>query len=393
MNIEPGFGKDATSAGPLLDELDESQLQRRKRLAIIVVAGLTLLFVAVTLFRALTAEKPADEAPPSVTVIVPGTSEVTRLISTTGTLAAKREMPVGVAGEGGMIARVMVEPGDWVGAGQSLAVIDASVQIQQANQLRAQIAAARADLALAETELQRSLTLVGRGFVSQADVDRKTATRDGARARVALAQAQLAETQAQIGRLAIRSPDAGLVLTRAVEPGQVVGPGNGALFRVAKGGEMELRAKLSDSDLAELKVGDLADVVPVGTRQHFTGRIWQLAPVVDPQSRQGEARIQIAYDKALRPGGFASAEIKSGTMRVPLLPESAVQNDDKGHYVYIIGPDNKATRRDVSVGAVSDTGLPIISGLSGNEKVVLSAGAFLSPGDPVIPVFQKPARK
>ena len=386
MNIEPGFGRDAVNTDLITEQTaDERRLRNRR---VLLIAGAVLALVLAVIFvRQLIKPESVPESPPSVTVIVPGKTVVTRVIATTGTLAARREMPVGVAGEGGMIEAVLVEPGDWVGAGQILARIDASVQVQQAAQLRAQIAVARADAALADAELGRAQALVGRGFISQADVDRKTAARDSARARVGVAQAQLGEVQARIARLSIRAPAAGLVLTRDVEPGQVVGSGNGALFRLAREGEMELRAKLTDGDLSTLNIGDPVDVVPVGSNRHFTGTIWQLAPVVDPVSRQGEARIRLAYDKALRPGSFAGAKIRNGRITVPLLPESAVLSDDKGNFVYIIDPDEKAVRRDVRVGTVSDTGLPIVAGLSGQEMVVLSSGAFLSPGDIVTPVL------
>lgn len=390
MNIEPGFSPDFSGGTDPDSAYRDSQ--RRRALLTYVVAGAVALFCLMVALHFLRREAPVVEPAPRVTVVVPGRQVVTRTITATGTLAARREMPVGVAGEGGMVTRVLVEPGDWVRAGQVLAYVDASVQVQQAGQLRAQIAAARADAALAESELHRAQVLVGRGFVSQADVDRKMATRDAAQARVAVAQAQLGEVSARIGRLSIRSPAAGLVLTRSVEPGQVVGPGNGALFRVAKGGEMELRARMTDSDLAQLALGDAVDVIPVGAAVRFVGHVWQLSPVVDPMSRQGEARIQLAYDKALRPGSFASAEIRSGTMRVPLLAESAVMSDDGGNFVYVVGADDKVVRRDVKVGPVSSHGLPILSGLQGGEKVVLSAGAFLAPGDPVIPVVKTAGR-
>src|SRR3546814_10241653 len=100
-------------------------------------------------------------------------------------------MPVGGAGEGGEVSRVLVEAGDWVNAGQTLATIERSVQSQQAQQLAAQIEVAKAEAALAQNELDRALALVDRGFVSKADVDRKTAARDAAHARARVAQAQL----------------------------------------------------------------------------------------------------------------------------------------------------------------------------------------------------------
>ena len=69
-----------------------------------------------------------------------------------------------------------------------------------------------------------------------------------------------------------------------------------------------------------------------------------------------------------------------------MLPESAVQSDEKGNYVFVVGPNNKVVRRSVKVGDVSDAGITVLSGLTGQEKVVLSAGAFLNEGEAVIPV-------
>ena len=270
-------------------------------------------------------------------------------------------------------------------AGQVLATIDRRVQAQQANSLAASISVSEADARIAQSNLDRALQLVSRGFISKADVESKTAIRDAARARVNVARAQLAQAQASTSRLDIRAPAAGLVLERKVEPGQVVSGGSGVLFRMAKGGELEMLAKLGEADLARLGVGQRATVTPVGGAAQFSGQIWQMPAVIDPQSRQGVARIALPYDKALRPGGFAAARIISGAADVPLLPESAVLNDAKGSYVLIVGANNKVERRDVTVGDVGDSGIPIMAGLSGMEAVVLSAGAFLNPGETIIP--------
>ncbi|MEG3088274.1 efflux RND transporter periplasmic adaptor subunit [Sphingomonas sp. PB4P5] len=363
------------------------------------IAAAVLLVMAVgAYFMFKGSAKPAPPAQtaaaaPSVTVAVPGRQMVARILSSTGTLAARREMPVGVAGEGGLVTRVLVEPGQWVGAGQVLATVDRSVQAQTAASLAAQINVARADLAIAESEVKRAAQLVDRGFISKADLERRTATRDAARARVSVAQASLGEQNARNGRLDIRAPAAGLILTRAVEPGQIVSSGSGVLFRMAKGGEMEMRALLSEADLAGLHVGVQANVTPVGGAQSFKGQVWQISPVIDPQTRQGIARIALSYNPALRPGGFAAADITSGGAQAPQLPESAVLSDDKGNYVFIVGAGNKVERRAVTVGAVSDAGVAIASGLSGTERVVLSAGAFLNPGQKINPVVSAPASK
>jgi len=272
-----------------------------------------------------------------------------------------------------------------VRGGQVLAVIDRAVQTQQASQLAAQVEAARANAALAQANYERAIALQGRGFVSKAEIDSKKATRDAAYAQVRVAQAQLAGARAELGRLNVVAPTSGLVLARSVEVGQIVGPGTGALFRLADNGEMEMRAQMSQQDLALIHVGMPAQVTPVGSDRSYTGHVWQVAPVIDPQSRLGDVRIAVPYDPAMRPGGFAEAKITAGTTTAPMLPQSAVLSDDQGNYVYVINGKNEVERRAIKIGAVSDSGVTIAEGISGNEAVVLSAGPFLNPGQKVKP--------
>jgi RND family efflux transporter MFP subunit len=404
MNFETAGWNRETVKGEVVEDV---LARGRSRRAMIIGAVLLLAALVGAYFLFGRSEEPATApaaagkaggpgrggagAAPRVTVIVPGRQQVARTVSATGTIAARVDMPVGVPGEGGQVVQVLVQPGQWVGAGQTLAVIERSVQSQQAQQLAAQIDVSRADARLAQQELERAQALVSRGFVSKADVERRTATRDAANARVKVAQASLAEMRARIGRLDIRAPAAGLVLQRSVEPGQVVSPGSGALFRMARGGEMEVRAQLAEADLAAARVGVPATVTPVGSPTSYQGRVWQIAPVIDPATRQGTARIAIPYSSGIRPGGFASIDINVGATDAPLLPQSAVQSDERGSYVYVVAPDNTISRRDVQVGMVADNGVVIRNGLSGQERVVLSAGAFLNPGQKVIPA-RVPAR-
>lgn len=377
------------------DAYDAAQRKRR----VLIVALVLLAVVLAGAWWAFSGSKPADDgatvAPsaPNVTVVVPARQQVTQVISANGTIAARREMPVGVVGEGGQVLRVLVEPGQWVAAGQVLATVDRQVQVQQLASLNAQVRVAQADANLAQAELDRARSLVERGFISKADLDRKTATRDAAAARVRVAQAQVSEAQARTGRLDIRAPAAGLVLTRDVEPGQVVSGGSGVLFRMARGGEMEMMAQLAEADLQKVSVGTSATITPVGTDLNIAGQIWQIAPVIDPQSRQGTVRIALPYSSALRPGGFADARLVAGQGQSPLLPESAVLSNPEGNFVYVVGPDNVVARRKVVIGSVNDAGVAIASGLNGTERVVVLAGAFLNPGDKVKPVLQKTAAR
>ncbi|HLO21567.1 MAG TPA: efflux RND transporter periplasmic adaptor subunit [Sphingomicrobium sp.] len=369
--------------------------KRRRMMILGTLAALALLIVGIALLTSR-GSTGGDAGPaaaggggagqvPTVTVVVPGRSEVGRVITASGPLGARRDQPVGIAGQGGRIVRVLVDAGSWVSAGQVLAVVDRSVQAQQAAQQAAAIEAAKADAALAQSNYERALALQGRGFVSKAEIDSKKAARDAANAQVRVAQAQLGATRAQIGQLDVRAPTAGLILSRNVELGQIVSPGSGALFRLAEGGEMEMQAQLAQQDIALIRVGMPAQVTPVGATQSVAGNVWQVAPVIDPQSRLGQVRIAVAYAPTMRPGGFAEAKITAGTTTAPLLPQSAVLSDDKGNYVYIVNGKNEIERRSITIGTVDERGVTIATGLSGNEPVVLSAGPFLNPGQKVNP--------
>ena len=368
--------------------------RRRKRLAIIgagIIAVVAIVLAMLMMGGGESKDAAAGAAKeaaaiPKITVIVPGRQQVAKQISATGTIAARRDMPVGIAGQGGRVTSVRVDAGQWVNAGQVLATVDRSVQSEVAAQQAAQIAAARANADLAQNNYQRALQLVDRGFVSKADLEAKRAARDAANAQVRVAQAQLGQTRAQIGQLNVLAPTSGLILDRNVEVGQIVSPGSGSLFRIAQSGLMEVQAKLAEGTLAQVHVGTPATVAPVGSDIKIAGSVWQVEPIIDPVNRQGIAHVAVPYQQALRPGGFAEVSLMSGTADVPLLPQSAVLSDDKGNYVYIVGKDNRVVRRNVTIGEVDDNGVTIVAGLSGQERVVASAGAFLNPGDKIRPV-------
>ena len=366
--------------------VDESRRRRRMLILGIAAAALALLVAFLAFGRGGDAPvRDASAQAPTISVIVPGRTNVARVITASGALAARRDQPVGVAGQGGRVTSVLVDAGSWVRAGQVLAVIDRSVQAQQAAQLAAQVESARANASLAQANYERALALKDRGFVSKAELDSKKATRDAAYAQVRVAQAQLGATRAQIGQLNILAPTSGLVLERNLEVGQVVGPGSGALFRLASGGEVEMRAELPQQDLAVIRVGMPATVTPLGSDKKFSGTVWQVAPTIDPQTRQGAARISIPYDPAIRPGGFGEAKIVAGQTTAPVLPQSAVMRDARGNYVFVVGKGNKVERRAVQTGQVEEAGVTIIAGLGGNEMVVETAGPFLNAGQLVRP--------
>ena len=154
MNYESGVM--AEKGEPIAVELDRESAEfegsARKKRRIIIIAALLVLAVAIVAFFVLrgagTTTPAGDEnaQAPTVTVITPGRTTVDGEITATGTLSARREMPVGVVGEGGRVVSVPVEAGDWVRKGQVLASIDQSVQSQQVQSAAANIQVAQADV-------------------------------------------------------------------------------------------------------------------------------------------------------------------------------------------------------------------------------------------------------
>ncbi|HEY8053488.1 MAG TPA: efflux RND transporter periplasmic adaptor subunit, partial [Steroidobacteraceae bacterium] len=197
------------------------------------------------------------------------------------------------------------------------------------------------------------------------------------------AAAQLAESEARLRRTRITAPIDGVVLTRKAEVGQIANPGGEALFRVASGGEVEMRGQLAEQDLAQVKVGDAATVYLTGLPRAFTGHVRLLGAIIDPQTRLGEIRIALTPDPALRPGAFARGSVVIGKAQRPVVPQTAVLADTTGSYVFIVNAQGKAERRAVHTADTGDDGIVIASGIVGTERVVTTAGGFLRDGEPV----------
>jgi multidrug efflux pump subunit AcrA (membrane-fusion protein) len=166
MNRETSFHSSDT-----LVVVDRSR-RRRQLIIAAAIAAILLIIVLIAVFARGGSDEAAKKAAagagqiPTVSVIVPGRTSVGRVVAASGPLAAKREQPIGVAGTGGRVVQVLVDAGSWVRAGQTLAVVDRSVQAQQANQLAAQVEAARANAALAQSNYDRAIALQGRRFAS-----------------------------------------------------------------------------------------------------------------------------------------------------------------------------------------------------------------------------------
>ena len=352
-----------------------------------VIAGTLVALLAVALAAVFgraggSTALPAADAAPLVSVHAPGLSAVTTRVSFTGAIVAHFDMPIGVEGEGGRVAAVLVEVGDKVKRGQVLARLDSTVAAPQVASLKATLEQYRAEARLAEADYRRASAVAASvGALSREEVDRRQSQMATSAARLKAAEAQLAESEARFGRLEVRAPADGIVLIRTVEAGQSATPGGPPLFRLGRDGEVEMRGQVSEQDMPRLAVGQDAEVRLTGVAEPFTGKVRLLGAVIDPQTRLGEVRIALPPNPTLRPGSFARAEVQVARGMHPVVPQTAVLGDALGNYVLIVGPGNHVARRSVRFGGAETGGIVIATGLDGSERVITTAAAFLKEGE------------
>jgi RND family efflux transporter MFP subunit len=320
---------------------------------------------------------------PLVGVTSPGVRTVTTNVTFTGAISARYDMPIGIDGDAGRIVGIYVEAGDHVKRGQLLAKLDDSVLIPQVNRLAAALEQAKAQAALSAAEYRRAKAVAPAGALSAEDVEKRHATEVTDEANVKVVAAQLAEYEARLNRTRVVAPVDGTVLMRKAEVGQIATPGADALFRIASGGEVEMRGQVAEQDLAVLKTGQPASVYITGLSRPFEGRVRLLGAVIDPTTRLGEIRVALKPDPALRPGAFARGSVLVAKAERPVLPQTAVMSDSRGPYVDIVNDKGRVERRDVTVGGTIDSGIIIAAGITGSERIVRTAGAFLRDGEQV----------
>ena len=354
------------------------------------MAGLALVvFAAVLLSLPACGKKPAaapnaaDDSLPLVSVVVPGLSKVETQVNVTGTLNARDELPISVEGEGARIVAVLVEVGDRVKRGQLLVRLNNAVAAPQVASLAASLEAARTSAELAAADYRRAVGVAATGALSSEEIERRRAQSANAAAQVKVAAAQLAESRARLGRSDIRAPADGVVLTRNAEVGQTASAAGEPLLRLGRGGEIEMRGRVSEGDVGLLAVGQTASVRVTGVKNEVSGQVRLLGAVIDPTTRLGTVRIAMPRQPNLRPGAFARANVLVSTENKPIVPQTAIQTDFDGNYVLVVGDGGAVARRGVTISGTRNTGVVVASGLNGTEKVVAVAAAFLRPGEKV----------
>ncbi len=365
-------------------------IDRRKPIVwLVAFAVIVLVGVIAWRLKTVLVVKPdltSHRAIPTVSVTEVGVSTMPTTVSIIGTIGARYDMPIGVEGDGGRVSAIYVEAGDHVKRGQILAHLNVSVLEPQVANLAAALEQSKAEAELALAEYHRAQAVGASGALSAEETERRKSATVTAAAKVKFAEAQLAEAKARLARADIRAPDDGIILTRNVEVGQTASAAE-AMFRLSKGGEVEMRGQVAEQDLPLLKVGQDVNVKLTGTSINYPGKIRLLGAIIDPATRLGMARIALTPDPNLRPGAFARAEVTVSNAQRAVLPQTAVLSDDRGSYVLVVNAQNKVERRAVRVSGMIQSGVTIAEGVAGRDKVVATAGAFLQEGDVVKPVM------
>jgi membrane fusion protein (multidrug efflux system) len=314
------------------------------------------------------AAKAAAPKPVPVGVTTVGTAAGGEGPLVSGTVRARQEAVLAFAVPG-RLSRISVNEGDRVTAGQLLAQLEPV-------EVNAGAAAARAELTRAEAELARQRELFARGWVAKARLDAAEASASAARAQ--LASRGFAQRYARIA-----APASGVVLARSAEPGQIVAAGSPILTVSQAGGGYVLRVALTDSQLAALRVGQIAQVrLPALGDALIAARVIELGGRGDARTGTFEAELALPPLAALRSGMLGEARLPATSSGATLaVPASAVfQARADEAFVYIIDAEGKARSRRVQLGRIDSRSVEVLGGLAAGDRVIAGGLARVRDG-------------
>ncbi|MCX7042162.1 MAG: efflux RND transporter periplasmic adaptor subunit [Gammaproteobacteria bacterium] len=289
---------------------------------------------------------------------------------------------------GGKISRRLVDAGARVKAGQALAELDPADVRLQSEADRAALASAQADLALAQSELQRYKNLVDKQLVSRSLYDNRVAGLRAAESRVRQARAQLSASGNQVAYAVLRAPSDGVIAQRLAEAGQVVAAGQ-AVFVLAVDGEREVVISVPEQSIGRFPVGrDLAVELWAEPGKRFPGKLREISPSADAQTRTFLARV--GFDTAGAPvelGQSARVYAQTATGSGMRLPLSALTQSKGRPAVWVVDPATSRLRlTPVRTGAFGEDGVPIQSGLTPTDWVVAAGAHLVLEGEKIAPI-------
>lgn len=349
-----------------------------------VIAILSLLAGGLGCTANKEAVPPSDETVRNVSVLVAQRTSVQDYLEAPGTVRAAQTSQL-ASQIMGSIRNVAVREGDRVRSGQTLATIDELQQkagldrfVAGLSAAEQEVVAAEADYALADSTLKRYQGLLEKKSVSLQEFDEvKTrlaaaqARRDGARAGMAQAEAAVGQARSYFGYTRIRAPFDGVVTAKFADAGSMASPGM-PLLVVEDTSRFRLEVTVDEAALASVRLGAPVPVVldALGG-QELQGKVVQLVPAADPASRTFTVKIELPKSSELHSGMFGRARFPRGQRDSMLIPQSAVLDRGQLRGIYVLGPDQVASLRYVTLGRTLNDKYEVLSGLDAGERVIL----------------------
>ncbi len=306
-------------------------------------------------------------------------------------ITAEKYIAIGVRVPG-RIERFFVDEGDHVVPGQILVQLDDRDYRAQVGRAEASLRLAQANRRLAEADRARIRTLFKEGVVSRQELDQAESRDDVAGASVAQAESELAQARTNFDDTKLRSPVRGVVLAKLKGVGEIAVPGgfagSGDLLRLADLSELRAEVDVSEADLANVRLGQDAEVVPDAYPQkRFGAKVVKLYPQVNRQKGTLKVEVRIADpeasllpDMGVRVTFFAtpSSATVEGKPSV-FVPRAAIRRGPSGAYVWSVVHD-RLVRKAVEVAQDVGDETVVTRGLDGGELVVMNPEGELREG-------------
>lgn len=337
--------------------------------------------------------------PPAVTVAPIEVSDVAPVYSFIGRVIAIQSVDV-VPRVTAFIDSVPVKQGSDVKAGQVLFQLQKSQYEAALKSAQAQLTSAQAALKQSQVAYERSAKLNQQGFEAQASLDQATATRDQDQANVLSAQAKVVQAGLDLSYCTIASPIDGRIGAISLTKGNLVTPNTPALATVNQLDPIRVVFSVSDRVMVSTlrRTGatarELAASVTVnlkladGSEYKHPGKIAFQANQVDPKT--GTVSVYADFpnpERLLLPGAYDNVELRRAKPEErPLVPAEALQTDQSGSFVLVVGADNKVKQQPVTLGRQIAQDYIVEKGLSGGERVIIAGVQKVRPGETVNPV-------
>lgn len=367
--------------------------------------GAGMLTLALTL-GACSQSAPPPPPPPEVGVLTARAADVPVVRNYPGRLAATLTAQVRARVTGVVLQRVYKEGTD-VKAGDVLFKIDPAPLEASLRQAQGQLGQAEATARNAAVKASRSKALGAKGLLAKQDVDDTVAAAAEADAAVKAARANVQNARINLDYATVTAPISGRAGRANVTQGALVSPTDTnplttvqvidpiyanfsepmaeveRLRKAEKAGELKLVA----TDKAEVQI-----VLPDGSVYPHAGTLDFTDLAVDPQTGAVDLRALVPNpDHALLPGMFVKIRLTLGTLHDAfLLPQSAIQRDNDGAYVYVVGSDDKVVEKRVELGDQRGADWTVLSGIEAGARVVVSGIQKANAGEKVKPVAYSP---